>query len=100
VHSVTVSRLTQTQARRITYQGNTALAGALAQMLREEGVRVDLRPAEGGEERDQTSMAEAATVALFMWGTQIAVTAAVDKFRKRFPGAGGSVTIEGDDGDD
>jgi hypothetical protein len=45
-------------------------------------------------------MAEAATVALFVWGTQIAVTAAVDKFRKRFPGAGGSVTIEGDDGDD
>lgn len=69
-------------------------------MLREEGVRVDLRPGAGGEERDLTSMAEAATVALFVWGKQIAVTAAVDKFRKRFPGAGGSVTIEGDYGDD
>lgn len=96
--------MTQTEARRITYQGNPAVAGALAQMLREEGVRVDLRPAEGGEERDLTSMAasmaEGVVVALFAWGTQDAITGAVNKFRKRFPGAGGSITIEGDDGDD
>jgi hypothetical protein len=92
--------MTQTQARRITYQGNPALAGPLAQMLRDEGVRVDLRPAEGVEERDLTSMAEGVVVALFAWGSQAAITAAVNKFRKRFPGAGGSVTIEGDDGRD
>lgn len=92
--------MTQTEARRITYQGSPALGGALAQMLRKEGVRVDLRPAEGVEERDLTSMAEGGVVALFAWGTQDAITGAVNKFRKRLPGAGGSVTIEGDDGDD
>ena len=47
------------------------------------GVRVDLRPAEGVEERDLTGMAEGVVVALFAWGTQAAITAAVNKFRKR-----------------
>jgi hypothetical protein len=92
--------MTQTQARRITYQGNPALAGVLAQVLREEGVRVDLRPAEGVEERDLPSTAEGVVVPLFTWGSQAAITAAVNKFRKRIPGAVGSVTIEGDDGRD
>jgi hypothetical protein len=33
-------------------------------------------------------------------GTAEAITTAVNKLRKRFPGAGGSMTIEGDDGGD
>ena len=82
--------MTETRARRVTYQGNPALARALALMLEEEGARVRLRrPQAGYEQRDQASMLENVASGLLVWGTAEAINTAVDKFRERFPGAGG-----------
>ena len=70
--------MTQAYARRITYQGSPEMGRALAAALEEEGVIVS---------------------SLVVDGTTDAINAAVSAFRRRFPDAGGSVTIEGDDGD-
>jgi hypothetical protein len=67
----------QTHARRITYQGSSEMGRALADALEEEGIVVS---------------------SLVVDGTTDAINAAVSAFRRRFPDAGGSVTIEGDDG--
>jgi hypothetical protein len=101
--TVTVSRMmmTETRARRVTYQGDPALARALALMLEEEGARVRLRrPQATDEQRELASMLQNVASGLLVWGTAEAITTAVNKFRQRFPGAGGSVTIEGDHGGD
>jgi hypothetical protein len=74
--------MTETRVRRVTYQGNPALARSLALMLEEQGARVKLRRPQATFERDATSEAE---------------SVAINEFRKRFPDAGGSVLIEGDD---
>ena len=73
MHTVTVSRMTQ----RITYQGSPEMGRALAATLEEEGLIVS---------------------SLVVDGTTDAINAAVSTFRRGFPDAGGSVTIEGDDG--
>ena len=92
--------MTETRARRVTYQGDPALARALALMLEEEGARVRLRrPQATDDQRDLASMLQ--NVASGPWcgalrgdhhrGQQVPPTV---------PGAGGSVTIEGDHGGD
>jgi hypothetical protein len=72
--------MTQSRAWRITYQGTPDMGRALASTLEEEGVAI---------------------AGIVVDGTTEAVNTAINVFRSRFPGAGGSVTIEGDDaGDD
>jgi hypothetical protein len=93
--------MTETRTPRVTYKGNPALARALALMLEEEDARGRLRrPQAADEQRDLASMLENIASGLLVWGTAEAITTAVNKLRKRFPGAGGSMTIEGDDGGD
>ena len=77
MHTVTVSRMTQAHARRITYQGSPEMGRALAATLEQEGVVVS---------------------SFVVDGTTEAINTAVNAFRRRFPDAGGSVTIEGDEG--
>ena len=101
--TATVSRMmTETRVRRVTYQGNPALARSLALMLEEKGARVKLRrPQATYEQGDATSRAESVASGLLVYRTTPeAIDAAVNEFRKRFPDAGGSVLIEGDDGGD
>jgi hypothetical protein len=71
----------------------------LAHMLEEEGVRVEQQPPPAHEQRDLASMLESVDSGLEVYGTTVAIDGAVDRFRKLFPDAGCSVTIEGDCGE-
>ena len=68
----------------------------MGQVLEEEGVRVEQQPPPAHEHRDLASMLESG---LEVYGTTVAIDGAVDRFRKLFPDAGCSVTIEGDCGE-
>ena len=85
-----------TETSRITYRGGAATVGALAQMLRQEGVRVEYEAPE--EKRDLASIAEAVFVTLAAEGARESIKFAVAKFRKHFPRA--EVEIEGDEDND
>lgn len=71
----------------------------LAHMLEEEGVRVEQQPQPAHEPRDLASMLGSIASGLEVYGTTVAINAAVDRFRKLFPDARGSVSIEGDNDD-
>lgn len=66
----------------LTYQGPPALVGALAQMLREEGLQVDYRPP---MERKDLSIAQT-VVDLAVQGAPVLVAAVVGRFSARFGG--------------
>jgi hypothetical protein len=70
--------MTQSRAWRITYQGSPDMGRALAATLEEEGLPI---------------------AGIVVDGTTEEISTAINAFRSRFPGAGGSVTIEGDDND-
>jgi hypothetical protein len=84
--------------RKITYEGDDVRASMLAQMLEEEGVRVEwTRP---GREESRGLGTEVTMVVVQMVGTGgvAAITAAVNKFRNRVKHA--KVTVEGEDCDE
>ena len=90
--------MTETETRRITYEGGGPFARALVQMLEEEGVTVVVRR-EGQPEteyRDTRGMAEAVIATLVATGAIEAIKAGVQKFRQRF-GDHGTVKIEDED---
>jgi hypothetical protein len=82
--------------RTITYHGSAARAGALVQMLEQEGVRVVWSPPR--EERSLGADVNAVVVTLVSTGTIAGITAAVARFRKWAPRA--KVELEGEQPDD
>jgi hypothetical protein len=68
--------MTEPRAWRITYQGLPGMGRALASTLEEEGVSIE---------------------GVVVDGTTEEISTAINAFRSRFPDAGGSVTIEGED---
>ena len=82
--------------RRITYKGAAPFAGALVQVLNEEGVEVEWTSPP--EARDVLGALEAVVVSLVATGAYDAIKAGVNRFRRRFPES--SVVIEDDEDDD
>lgn len=80
-----------------TYVGTSPFQGALAQMLREEGVAVQFEAPL--EQRSAGDVALTVRTAFEVVGDLSLIWAAVSKFKKRFPGRG---DVEGlpDDPDD
>jgi len=81
--------------RTVRYEGSPAIAGALADMLRKKGVDVSYTSPE--ERRGAAEMAEAVTVYFICKGGDAAIEAAVQQFRERFGGSGGTAEVEDDD---
>jgi hypothetical protein len=75
----------------ITYTGHPGLASLLAQMLRDQGIRVEHDPPE--ERRDAGTVHEV-VVNILSWGAITTITAVVEKFRRR-PGDA-DAKVEGD----
>jgi hypothetical protein len=82
--------------RTITYHGSAARAGALVQMLEQEGVRVEWSPPR--EERGLGADVNEVAVYLVSTGTLAGIVAAVRKFRKWAPRCKVKVEGEPDDG--
>ncbi len=72
------------QTRTLRYTGSPTFAGLFAQTLRDEGVVVEYEPP--FERRDAASMVEAVTVFFICRGSEVAIKAAVDKWRARSRG--------------
>ncbi len=86
------------QTTTLRYEGNPAIASALAQMLREEGVDVEWeRPYEA---RDLLTAMEAVAVYYFCKGSDAAIRLAVERFRKRFPNTKVTRNDDEDGGDE
>jgi hypothetical protein len=91
---LTLRRLDSTTTLR--YEGDPAIASALAQMLREEGVEVEWeRPYEA---RSLLTAMEAVAVFYFCKGSDLAIKLAVERFRRRFPTS--KVSKQADDDED
>lgn len=71
------------QQTTLRYEGLPAFASALAQMLQEEGVQVTYQPPVEGRGA-VTDMAQDVIVNLVTIGSTAAITAAVERFRRRF----------------
>jgi hypothetical protein len=81
--------------RTVRYEGDPARCGWLAQMLREEGVRVEYTPPE--EKRGYVvDDINQVVVNLICTGTGAAILAGVQRFKKHHPRH--KVDIESDDG--
>lgn len=80
-----MSRMTETETVTIRYRGGPARAGALVQMLEEQGVHVEWEPPQ--ERRDLQGVAETVALSLVASGTYDAIKAAVVNFRRRVPRA-------------
>jgi hypothetical protein len=80
---------------RVTYHGSPPFVGALAQMLREEGL--DVEDYEAPMEGRSVGVGEAVAIGLVVNGTYDALKIAVKKFREHWPKA--RVEIEGEEGD-
>jgi hypothetical protein len=82
-----------TETRTITYEGDQARAGALVQMLEQQGVHVDWQP--GREERSFGTDVGAVALSLVASGLYDGIKTGVARFRERFPRF--VVVIVGDD---
>jgi hypothetical protein len=69
--------------RTIRYQGNAKRLMTLLDMLKAEGVRVEMEPPEGYSSLGALDLNEV-VVSLISAGSLAGITAGVDKFRKRF----------------
>jgi hypothetical protein len=87
-----VSEFIEVRPHGITYRGHPALVGLLAQMLREEGVRVQYEPPM--EHRGISDDAHQVIISILTWGAIGTIDAVIAKFRKR-PGDA-DATVEGD----
>jgi hypothetical protein len=81
---------------KLTYTGSAALAGQFAQMLQDEGLRVDWEPplVEGRDATFTEAVVELSVSGLAVSGMQTACRTAYRRFRERFPRRG---TVTSDD---
>jgi hypothetical protein len=82
---------------RIRYEGGAAIVGALAQMLREEGVEVTYEPPDEWRSPTIPTVVAAVVVNMIANGAYDAIKAGIRRFRGLFPRS--SVEIEDDDAD-
>ncbi|MCU1615069.1 MAG: hypothetical protein JWO98_2609 [Frankiales bacterium] len=87
-----VSEFIASRPHGIAYKGHPGLAGLLAQMLREQGIRVEYEPPM--EHRDLPGAAQEVVVNLITWGAIATIKGVIAKFRER-PG-NADATVEGD----
>ncbi|HVV29503.1 MAG TPA: hypothetical protein VHC41_01355 [Mycobacteriales bacterium] len=83
------------ESRTLTYRGPAAFVGALAQVLREDGLEVTYQPPE--EYRSAGEVEQQAVVALVVMygkdGIDALLRASVEKYRQRFKDRG-TVTLD------
>ena len=72
-----------TETRTITYEGDPARAGALVQMLEQQGVKVEWEPPQ--EERSLGTDVGAVALSLVASGLYDAIKTGVTRLRERFP---------------
>jgi hypothetical protein len=80
------------ETRTIRYEGHPAVASALVQALKEEGVKVNLTRSD--EARAVDPVTTAIVLNLVATGVYDAMKTAVSKFRERFPDAKADIEEE------